>query len=85
MSMQDQIEFIFNQFIDYLKLPVNKFYSNKLNINLSSKENFNYKVSYYNRSSFDYDDDYIDFEEFERWTKENEKKYRIPKLKYNLT
>ena len=81
MSMQDQIEFIFNQFIDFLKLPVNKFYSAKLNTSVSPKANYNYTVSYNNRSNFNYDDDYIDFEEFERWTKENEKKYRIPKLK----
>lgn len=81
MSIQDQIESIFNQFIDYLKLPVNKFYSNsKLNSN-QTKSSYNYTVSFYNRNSFDYDDDYVDLEEFERWTKENEKKYRIPTLK----
>jgi hypothetical protein len=83
------VESIFNQFIDYLKLPIDKFYTNKSNsIDFSTfKSNHNYTVSYNNKTgfNFDHDDDYIDFEEFERWSIENAKKQKIPKLKYFLS
>jgi hypothetical protein len=89
-SIQEQVMFVFNQFIDNLKLPVNKFTSIKTsgNTNLTDinifKSNHHYTVTYNNNKSgfnFDHDDDYIDFEEFERWSIENEKKHKIPKLK----
>ncbi len=81
--------FVFNQFIDSLKLPMNKFTSIKTsgNTNLNDinifKSNHHYTVTYNNKTgfNFDHDDDYIDFEEFERWSVENEKKHKIPKLK----
>lgn len=82
-SIQDQVEAVFNQFIDFLKLPMNKFYTNNTSGLNQFKSKYNYTVTFNNKTNFnfDYDDDYIDFEEFERWSKENENKHKIPKLK----
>jgi len=89
-SIHDQVESIFNQFIDNLKLPIDKFHTNNksnantIDLSTFKSSNHNYKVTYNNKTgfNFDHDDDYVDFEEFERWTMENAEKQKIPKLKY---
>ena len=82
------IKHVFNQFIDHLKLPIEKFnIENELNNSVfKSHTNYNYRVTY-KRKKIDFsnhDDEYIDFEEFERWYKEQKKANQIPSIKYSI-
>ncbi len=92
-SIQTIVENVFNQFIENLNIPMDKFTStttSSYSSNKSSSESFyninnnNIKVTFRHMNNFDYDDDYIDFEEFERWCNLNMNQNKIPSLEYSL-
>ena len=88
-TIKDQLEYIFNQLIDNLELPVKKFKSDPFNKNDKSKlpsflrnhGNQKYRVTYKNvkvRYNFD---EYVTDEEFKEWYEENLKQNQIPSLR----
>lgn len=92
-SIQIIVENLFNQFIENLNIPMDKFTSTMTSSSSSSSSfkssssesfysnnNSNFKVTYRHMNNFDYDDDYIDFEEFERWCNLNMNQNKIPSL-----
>jgi hypothetical protein len=89
-SIQTIVENLFNQFIENLNIPIDKFTSTTTSSSYksSSSESFNsinnngIKVTFRHMNNFDYDDDYIDFEEFERWCNLNMNQNKIPSLEY---
>lgn len=72
-SIQNRVENVFNQLIDELKIPMRKFKLSDPTI-MPSKMSFNLDFR-------GYDDDYVDLEEFKKWSMKNENETKIPKLK----
>lgn len=68
---------MFNQLIDELKIPMNKFKTSEIPV-----RNNNQRVNFRFDFGTAYDDDYIDFDDFEKWSRMNENQTRIPNLKY---
>lgn len=88
-TIKDQLEYIFNQFIDNLNLPVKKFKSDPFNQNDKSKlpsflrnhGNQKYRVTYKNvKVSYNFDE-FVTDEEFREWYEENLKQNQIPSLR----
>ena len=93
-TIEDQLESIFDQFIENLNLSSNKFNTGKkvrrnqndarkLPSFLRSHGNQKYRVTYKNvkKVNFDFDDQFIDDDEFEKWYEENAKKNAVPSLR----
>jgi hypothetical protein len=85
-NVQTSIKNILNQLIDELEIPANKFNNTQTDLSQSGTINspetssgFNYTVTYRNR--FDFDDDYVNYEDFERWTNEHKAQNQVPDLK----
>lgn len=92
LTLESRIEYILNQLIEHLKIPMNKFNTrnnNSSKLNDSFARNFknsstatSYKVTFKNmKFEFEYDDEYIDFEGFERWSTYDSAKNKTPSLK----
>ena len=91
LTLESRIEYILNQLIEHLKIPMNKFSTtrNAKNNRTSSSFKMNktssatsYKVTFKNmKFEFEYDDEYIDFEGFERWSTYDSVKNKTPSLK----
>jgi hypothetical protein len=85
-TIQNRVEYIVNQFIDHFNLPMNKFkspmslldkrvYQRTFTSNSSSK--FDRRFS----SVIEFDNEYINFDDFESWSKANSKSSnKIPGL-----
>ncbi len=86
--IQNIVENLFNQFIESLNIPMDKFTASSTSFNqhkFGQTSMFNnIKVTFNNRplSNFDYDDDYVDFDDFERWSNFNEDQNKTPSLEY---
>ena len=93
LTLESRIEYILNQLIEHLKIPMNKFSTTRNNkaSSSSSSSSFkmnktssatSYKVTFKNmKFEFEYDDEYIDFEGFERWSSYDSVKNKTPSLK----
>ncbi len=96
LTLESRIEYILNQLIEHLKIPMNKFNTrnnDNSKLNGSFAKNFknssspsststSYKVTFKNmKFEFEYDDEYIDFEGFERWSTYDSAKNKTPSLK----
>ena len=76
--MQTSIKNILNQLIDQLDIPTNKFSITQAPTEIRnnsdsflSKSCLNYTVSY--NASNNYDDEYINYADFERWSNDQNK------------
>jgi hypothetical protein len=84
VSVQGKLESVLNQFIDQLKLPLNKFDSESTE-NASSmpytgvSSESTYRVTF--NFGFGYDDEYFSIDEFERWSNLERSKNKLPELK----
>ena len=91
LTLESRIEYILNQLIEHLKIPLNKFSTTSSSSKSAKrgglyssfmKSPASYKVTFKNlKFDFEYDDEYIDFEEFERWSMNDLAKNKTPSLK----
>ena len=80
--MEKRVECVLNQFIDQLELPVRKFDTATLSQSESAKSSYSYKLTYRRMDNdMHYDDEYVDYDDFERWTNENLSKNKTPDLR----
>ena len=80
--IQAIVENLFNQFIENLNIPMEKFTQASTSSMLKSdeKQYNSIRVTLKHLNNIDYDDDYIDFEEFERWSSLNMNQNKMPSL-----
>ena len=86
-NVERRVESVLNQFIEHLQLPVRKFDSVSLSENESAKSSYSYKITYQRARAEagaadpHYDDEYIDYDDFERWASENADRNKVPDLR----
>lgn len=86
VSVQDEVESIFDQFIDYLNFPVAKFGSKRpenksgLPSFIRNHTNYSYRVTY--KQKFDHHtyDEVINEEEYKNWCEFNQRANQLPSL-----
>lgn len=86
VSIQDEVESIFDQFIDYLNLPVAKFGSkrpeNKTGLHsfIRNHTNYSYRVTYKQKFDQHTYDEVINEEEYKNWCEFNQRANQLPSL-----